>query len=52
MIMIEKNTDMVKNQTENLILLPEFTGDTEDKELMELVPFLEHLVRDRVTDVR
>jgi len=52
LIIIEKNPAKVKYQPDNAIILPEYKGDTEDKALQELIPFLEHLVKDRVSDVR
>lgn len=51
-IIIEKNPSKVKNHLDNAILLPEFLGDTNDKHLVELIPFLEHIAKDKVPDVR
>ena len=51
-VVIDKNSKMIRNNIDNAILLPEFTGDKEDRELIELIPFLEHLIKDKVPDVR
>ena len=51
-IIIDKSANMVRFQPDNAIILPEFKGDKNDKALIELIPFLEHLVKDRITDVR
>jgi Dullard-like phosphatase family protein len=51
-IIIDKSAKMVRLQEDNAILLPEFTGAENDKALIELIPFLEHLVKDKVVDVR
>ena len=51
-VIIDKSTQMVRLQPDNAIILPEFTGDENDKALVDLIPFLEHLVKDRIPDVR
>ena len=51
-VILEKAPKMVRFQPENAIILPEFLGDENDKALIELIPFLEHLVKDRIVDVR
>lgn len=51
-VILEKTAKMVRLQEDNAILLPEFNGDKDDKFLIEIMPFLEHLVKDRVQDVR
>jgi Dullard-like phosphatase family protein len=51
-IIIDKNPNMVRLQPDNAILVSEFKGNEEDKALVELIPFLEHIVKDRVVDVR
>ena len=51
-IVIEKNVGRVKNQPDNVIILPEYRGATDDRSLIELLPFLEHIVKDRISDVR
>lgn len=45
-IVVEKSPDMVKYQPENVIILPEFSGDENDRALVELLPFLEHVAKD------
>ena len=52
LVMLEKNPKKVGFQPENVILIPEFKGDLDDRALIEIQPFLEHLVRDQVKDVR
>jgi len=44
-IVIDKNPEMLKHHTDNAIFLPEFLGDSEDGELLKLLPFLQHLSR-------
>ncbi|CAG9333076.1 unnamed protein product [Blepharisma stoltei] len=51
-IIIEKDPARVKKHPDNAILLPEFKGDVSDNSLPELTPFLEHLVKDNVQDIR
>lgn len=51
-VILEKSPKMIRLQEDNAILLPEFNGDKEDKYLVEIIPFLEHLVKDRIQDVR
>ena len=51
-VIVDKSTQMVRLQSDNAILLPEFTGDENDKALIDLIPFLEHLIHDRIADVR
>jgi len=51
-IVVEKNLDKVKYHPENVIIVPEFTGDEEDRALIELLPFLEHLAKDQIPDIR
>jgi TFIIF-interacting CTD phosphatase-like protein len=52
LIIIEKNPKMVKLHSDNVILLPEFQGNENDRALIEILPFLEHLVKDKIPDVR
>jgi TFIIF-interacting CTD phosphatase-like protein len=40
-VVIETNPERLKYQKENGIYLKEFTGNTDDKALFELLPFLE-----------
>jgi import inner membrane translocase subunit TIM50 len=51
-VIVDKNPKMVKLHPENAILLPEFQGTENDRALIELLPFLEHLVKDKIPDVR
>jgi import inner membrane translocase subunit TIM50 len=52
-IILEKDPKKVKFHPDNVILVPEFTGDSSDKALIELIPFLEHVAKDqRIKDVR
>lgn len=39
-IVIDKDSKMLKYHTDNGIFLPEFSGDVDDKELHKLLPFL------------
>lgn len=43
---------MVNRHQENVIVIPEFKGESEDRGLFELFPLLEHLSRPEVKDVR
>lgn len=51
-VVIDKSPKMVRLQSDNAILLPEFYGSESDRALIELLPFLEHLVKDKIPDVR
>jgi hypothetical protein len=51
-VIIDKNPKMVKLHSDNAILLSEFHGAESDRALIELLPFLEHLVKDKIPDVR
>jgi import inner membrane translocase subunit TIM50 len=42
----------VKNQPENAIVLKPWTGDRKDRELVELIPYLEHIAAIGVPDIR
>lgn len=57
--MLDFNTKMLKRQPENLIIIPEYKGEADDRELYNLIPFLESTVQTKVelasplvTDVR
>ena len=52
LIIIEKDINKVQFHTDNAIIIPEFTGNPEDRELIDLIPFLEHLAKKRTSDVR
>ena len=51
-VVLDKSTDKVTKQKRNVIRLPEFKGEEDDKELFELLPLLEHLASPEVRDVR
>jgi len=42
-VVIEADENRVAFHKDNVIVLPEFTGDWNDWELIDLLPFLEHL---------
>jgi import inner membrane translocase subunit TIM50 len=42
-VYIDFEEESVQNQPENVILIPQFDGDREDRTLYDLLPFLEHL---------
>jgi import inner membrane translocase subunit TIM50 len=51
-IIIDTNAKHVRAQPENAIILPKWTGDAKDKELVSLVPFLEFIHTMQYSDVR
>jgi len=51
-IIIDTNPRHVREQPENAIILPKWTGDPKDKELVSLVPFLEFIPAMQYEDVR
>ncbi|KAL2262060.1 hypothetical protein VTK26DRAFT_2587 [Humicola hyalothermophila] len=51
-IIIDTNPRHVRHQPENAIILPKWTGDPKDKELVSLVPFLEFIPTMQYSDVR
>ncbi|KAH8813051.1 HAD-like domain-containing protein [Xylogone sp. PMI_703] len=51
-IMIDTNPAHAKHQPENAIILPKWTGDPRDKELISLIPFLEYIHTMAYPDVR
>ncbi|KAL2159389.1 hypothetical protein VTH06DRAFT_2393 [Thermothelomyces fergusii] len=51
-IIIDTNPKHVRAQPENAIILPKWTGDPKDKELVSLVPFLEFVAGMEYSDVR
>ncbi|KAM0816431.1 putative Mitochondrial import inner membrane translocase subunit TIM50 [Seiridium cardinale] len=51
-IMIDSNAQHVRNQPENAIVLPKWTGDPKDKDLVALIPFLEYIHTMQYKDVR
>lgn len=52
MIIIDTNPNHVRAQPENAIILPKWTGDPKDTELVSLVPFLEFIHTMQYNDVR
>ncbi|KAL2270725.1 hypothetical protein VTJ83DRAFT_96 [Remersonia thermophila] len=51
-IIIDTNPAHVRAQPENAIILPKWTGDAKDAELVSLVPFLEFIHTMQYADVR
>lgn len=51
-IIIDTDPDHVSAQPENAILLPKWTGDPKDKDLVALIPFLEYIHTMQYPDVR
>ncbi|KUI57380.1 Mitochondrial import inner membrane translocase subunit tim50 [Cytospora mali] len=51
-IMIDTNAQHVRAQPENSIILPKWTGDPKDKDLVALIPFLEYIHTMQYSDVR
>lgn len=51
-IIIDTDEQHVRNQPENAIVLPKWTGDPKDKDLVALVPFLEYINVMQYSDVR
>jgi import inner membrane translocase subunit TIM50 len=44
-IYIDFTDEHMDYQQDNVLIVPKFEGDTEDRELVDLMPFLEHLAR-------
>ena len=51
-IIIDTNAKHVRDHPENAIILPKWTGDPKDKELVSLVPLLEFIHTMQYSDVR
>ncbi|KAE9574926.1 Mitochondrial import inner membrane translocase subunit TIM50 [Colletotrichum fructicola] len=51
-IIIDTNEKHVQHQPENAIVLPKWKGDSSDKELVGLIPFLEYIHTMQYGDVR
>ncbi|KAI9816722.1 MAG: mitochondrial inner membrane protein required for protein import [Thelocarpon impressellum] len=51
-ILIDTDPDHAKLQPENAIVLPRWTGDSKDKELVSLIPFLEYVATMGLSDTR
>lgn len=50
--MIDTDPSHAKHNPENAIILPKWTGDVKDKELVSLIPFLEYIPTMQTPDVR
>lgn len=50
-IVLEKDPNVMKKHPDNAIFLSEFKGEADDKELFELMPFLEYLAKPEIKDV-
>lgn len=42
-IYVDFTDELVEYQKDNVLILPKFEGDADDRELLDLIPFLEHL---------
>ncbi|KAI5289297.1 mitochondrial inner membrane protein required for protein import [Ascosphaera aggregata] len=51
-IVIDTNPAHVKSHPENAIILPKWTGNPQDKDLVALIPFLEYIAGVGIEDVR
>ncbi|KAH7367805.1 phosphatase PSR1 [Plectosphaerella cucumerina] len=51
-IIIDTKAEHVQNQPENAIILDKWTGNTQDKDLVGLIPFLEYIHTMQYGDVR
>ncbi|GJQ11434.1 hypothetical protein GpartN1_g3225.t1 [Galdieria partita] len=51
-IIIDDDANCFRLQPDNGIRVPAFTGDVNDRYLLDLIPFLEYIVREDVLDVR
>ncbi|KXH58470.1 NLI interacting factor-like phosphatase [Colletotrichum salicis] len=51
-IIIDSSDKHVQNQPENAIVLPKWKGESKDKELVSLIPFLEYIHTMQYGDVR
>ncbi|ROW11798.1 hypothetical protein VPNG_04974 [Cytospora leucostoma] len=51
-IIIDTDAKHVRAQPENAIVLPKWTGDSKDKDLVALIPFLEYIHTMQYSDVR
>ncbi len=51
-IILDTKSGHVAAQPENAIVLPKWTGNTNDKELVSLIPFLEYIPTMAIPDVR
>ena len=51
-VCIDYDINNVKYTPSNVIIIPEFTGDSNDKELLQLTQFLKDLSKPNIKDVR
>eukprot|EP00831_Metopus_contortus_P003901 TRINITY_DN11438_c0_g1_i5.p1 TRINITY_DN11438_c0_g1~~TRINITY_DN11438_c0_g1_i5.p1 ORF type:complete len:142 (-),score=26.64 TRINITY_DN11438_c0_g1_i5:82-507(-) len=51
-IMIDWDTKKIRRQPQNLVILKKFENDNSDRELFDVLPFLEHLASPSILDVR
>ncbi|CDF34102.1 unnamed protein product [Chondrus crispus] len=51
-VVIDHDAKQVGLHPQNAIIVPEWTGDSSDTALLDLIPFLEAMVNDDVADVR
>ncbi|KAI1334595.1 NIF-domain-containing protein [Xylariaceae sp. FL0016] len=51
-IIIDTKAEHVQDQPENAIVIPKWTGDPKDKDLVSLIPFLEYIHTMQYKDVR
>lgn len=51
-IILDTNAAHVRTQPENAIVLPKWTGDAKDRQLVALIPFLEYIFTMKYGDVR
>lgn len=51
-VVIDRDEKQVAMHSENAIIIPEWSGDPNDTALLDLIPFLESLVKMDVADVR
>jgi len=51
-VVVEIDKERMKYQPENAIYIPKFDGNSEDKTLFELIPFLQYLANPEIKDIR
>mmetsp|Transcript_6932 Transcript_6932/g.12489 ORF Transcript_6932/g.12489 Transcript_6932/m.12489 type:complete len:435 (+) Transcript_6932:143-1447(+) len=51
-ILLDSHADHAKDQPDNLLLVKAWKNDPKDRSLLELIPFLESVVRDDIKDIR
>lgn len=50
-IVVDFDLDNVKYTPYNAVIIPEFTGDVKDRELLNIIPFLKEMSKQNITDV-